>query len=258
MAFSSQTYAYSPRKTHGLEQRGRTIAIGFVGPGNDLAQGGGSVSDQNGSFGGLLLQLRLGADLSQAALAARSGVSIAAISMLERGRRHGARRGTVEALARALRLTDEERDLFLRAAEAPPTVQGGRAGLPAHPSYPQRISDDWREAHAALAAGLPKSAAAMACRGVHAVCTNGTATARKPLRELIQDFGRASTLHPTMVEWALQIRLFERTLAHALDDGLDRVTPEEAATVVAFLDELLRQAYEVPDRLARLRAGATA
>jgi len=216
------------------------------------------VSDQVGSFGSLLLRHRLDAGMSQAALAARSGVSIAAISMLERGRRHGARRGTVEALARALRLADATRDAFLGAAEAAPASHAGRGSAPAHPSYPPRIAGDWREAHAALAAGLSRAAAAMACRAVHGVCAERMATAGRPVRALVEEFGRASTLHPAMVEWAIQIRLFECPLAHVLEHGLDAVTHEEAATAVAFLDELLRLAYEVPDRLARLRAGAAA
>lgn len=216
------------------------------------------MTDQDGSFGSLLLHHRRSADLSQAALSARSGVSVAAISMLERGRRRGARKGTGEALARALRLPDAERDAFLRAADGPPSISAGRNGAPPHPSYPRAISEDWREAHAALAAGLPKAAAIMACRGVQAVCAGGQPTAARSLCELIEDFGRTSTLHPTMADWARHIGLFECTLGGALLDGLDGVAMEEAATAVAFLDELLRLAYEVPHRLARLRAGATA
>jgi hypothetical protein len=38
---------------------------------------------------------------------------------------------------------------------------------------------------------------------------------------------------------------------------LDSVTRQDAAAVIAFLDELLRFTYEVPDRLGRRRAGAT-
>jgi hypothetical protein len=76
------------------------------------------------------------------------------------------------------------------------------------------------------------------------------------LSDLIEELGKASTLHPTLVEWALQIRLFGYMLEHG-EDGLDNITREEAETVVAFLDELLRLAYEVPDRLAKLKAGTT-
>jgi predicted ATPase/transcriptional regulator with XRE-family HTH domain len=56
------------------------------------------------TFADLLRYHRLAAGLSQEALAERSEVSLQAISLLERGRRHGPRRQTVLALAEALGL----------------------------------------------------------------------------------------------------------------------------------------------------------
>jgi hypothetical protein len=178
--------------------------------------------------------------------------------MLERGKRHTPRRSTAETLAQALRLGDAVREVFLDAAETPPRAYAGRNHSPARSGYPGRITEDWREAHAALAAGLPKAAAAMARRAVYGVCVDGKATGSGYLCDLIEELGKASTLHPTLVEWALQIRLFSHTLEHPVDDGLDGVTRQEATTVVAFLDELLWLTYDVPDRLAKLKAGTTA
>ena len=216
------------------------------------------MSEEGGTFGSLLRGHRLGANLTQAALAARSGVSIAEISMLERGERVAPRRSTVEALAHALRLTDPMREVLIAAAEAHPSASAGRNRFPVHRSYPLSIGEDWREAHAALAGGLPRAAAAMAGRAVYAVCAAGGASGDRPIDELIEELGRISTLHPTLVEWAHGIRLFRCTPAQALTDEVGRVTIEEATTVVAFLDELLRLLYEMPDRLARLKAEAEA
>jgi predicted ATPase/transcriptional regulator with XRE-family HTH domain len=56
-------------------------------------------------FADLLRYHRLAAGLSQEALAERSGLSLQAISLLERGQRHGPRRQTVLALAAALALS---------------------------------------------------------------------------------------------------------------------------------------------------------
>ena len=209
----------------------------------------------NDSFGSMLRRHRLGANLTQVALAARSGLSVAAISMLERNKRLAPRRSTVDALARALRLADGMREVLIEVAEAPTALHAGRYRSPTHTTYPARIAEDWREAHAALAAGLPRAAAAMACRAIYGACVDAKATAAKCLSDLIEELGKASIAHPILVEWALQIRLFRCTPAHFPDDGIDGVTVEEAATVVAFLDELLRLVYELPDRLAKLKAG---
>ena len=46
-------------------------------------------------------------------------------------------------------------------------------------------------------------------------------------------------------------------LGHPHEDGLDSVKEEDAVGLVAFLDELLRFTYELPDRLATLKAGTT-
>jgi tetratricopeptide (TPR) repeat protein/transcriptional regulator with XRE-family HTH domain len=69
-------------------------------------------------FGALLRGHRLDAGLTQEALAARSGISAQAISLLERGARHSPRRDTVVRLGRALRLGSSQMERFLAAAEA--------------------------------------------------------------------------------------------------------------------------------------------
>jgi tetratricopeptide (TPR) repeat protein/transcriptional regulator with XRE-family HTH domain len=68
------------------------------------------------AFGELLRRYRAAAGLSQEALAARSGISADAISLLERGARTTARTSTVIRLADALRLRSPERDEFVAAA----------------------------------------------------------------------------------------------------------------------------------------------
>ena len=77
-----------------------------------------------GGFGRLLLGLRLRAGLSQEALAHAAGLSVRAVSDLERGRARGPQRRTVQALADALRLG---------AAEAAALDEAARAGRPRAP-----------------------------------------------------------------------------------------------------------------------------
>ena len=211
------------------------------------------MSDLRGPFGRLLRHHRVRANLTHEALAARSGLSVDAISMLERGTRQSPRQSTVLALAQALRLPTAAREVFLAAAESP-TVPSPPAPRPAPPTYPPTVADDWTEAHAALAAGLPKAAAAIALRAVQGVCVEKKAARGRRLYDQIEELGRAQVFHPALVDWALQIRLLETMVSRPDEDGLDAVTQEDAVGVIAFLDELLRFTYELPDRLAKLRA----
>ncbi|MBV9131141.1 MAG: helix-turn-helix domain-containing protein [Chloroflexi bacterium] len=68
------------------------------------------------TFGKLLRQLRLAADVSREALAERSGLSAKAIGALERGERSQPRKATVELLAQALDVGPSERAALVAAA----------------------------------------------------------------------------------------------------------------------------------------------
>ncbi|MFI9814464.1 ATP-binding protein [Saccharothrix variisporea] len=69
------------------------------------------------TFGGLLREYRQRARLTQEELAEGSGVSVRAISDMERGRAKGPQRRTVEALAGVLSLSDEELRQLASAAK---------------------------------------------------------------------------------------------------------------------------------------------
>ena len=61
------------------------------------------------TFGELLRQYRIAAGLSQEGLAERAGLSVRAISALERGQRHQPHPHTLRQVATALRLSAAER-----------------------------------------------------------------------------------------------------------------------------------------------------
>jgi transcriptional regulator with XRE-family HTH domain len=75
-------------------------------------------SETRGGFGRLLLDLRLRAGLSQEMLAHAAGLSVRAVSDLERGRARGPQRRTVRALADALRLDPAQAEALDDAAQA--------------------------------------------------------------------------------------------------------------------------------------------
>jgi transcriptional regulator with XRE-family HTH domain len=63
-------------------------------------------------FGDLLRRYRLGAGLTQEALAERAGISVRGLSDLERGARRAPRRDTLLRLTEALDLSEQERTVF--------------------------------------------------------------------------------------------------------------------------------------------------
>ncbi len=63
-------------------------------------------------FGDLLRRYRVGAGLTQEALAERAGISVRGLSDLERGARRAPRRDTLLLLTEALDLSEHERTVF--------------------------------------------------------------------------------------------------------------------------------------------------
>lgn len=88
----------------------------------------------DGAFGGLLRRLRHAAGLTLEELSTVSGVSVRAISNMERGESLRPQRGTVTALADALQLTGGSREELLGAARAgrrrSPTSAPGVMAMP--------------------------------------------------------------------------------------------------------------------------------
>lgn len=86
------------------------------------------------AFGELLLKFRRAAGLTQAELAEASGVSVRALSDLERGRARAAQRRSTEALADALGLLGSDRQAFLDRARQG-RLRGARPSSPLLPRW---------------------------------------------------------------------------------------------------------------------------
>src|SRR5437667_7401632 len=85
----------------------------------------------SGSFGTQLKALREAAGFTQEVLATIAGLSVHAVSSLERGERRRPQLETVRALSAALDLTDSARDALLASARAaaPRTAVDGLAAI---------------------------------------------------------------------------------------------------------------------------------
>ncbi len=97
----------------------------------------------NSDFASLLRGHRRRALLTQEKLAERSGISPAAISLLERGLTQAPQLGTVRLLSAALRLTPEEEAAFITAAQGTPRAQqvGDPASAPSTTATAARGGD---------------------------------------------------------------------------------------------------------------------
>src|SRR6187397_2059545 len=87
-----------------------------------------------GTFGPRLKALRETAGYTQEELATIAGLSVHAISALERGERRRPHADTVRALSAALDMTGEARDALMRSARAPADIMAREA--PNGPALP--------------------------------------------------------------------------------------------------------------------------
>lgn len=100
-----------------------------------------SAEHDRGGFGQLVSSLRIAAGLTQEELAERTGLSVRAVSDLERNRVARPRRETISRLAAAFGLSEPETEHF-RSAARPGTQPGVRRSLPVRPAQlPMDIPD---------------------------------------------------------------------------------------------------------------------
>jgi hypothetical protein len=81
---------------------------------------------------------------------------------------------------------------------------------------------------------------------------SAAAQAKHSLYDKLEQMSQDGSLHPSLVEWAREIRVIGNAAAHP--DALDPVSDDEAADLARLCRQLLDVIYEVPARIARNRA----
>jgi len=123
------------------------------------------------------------------------------------------------------------------------------------PDIPPQVTSAYSEGMRALSVKAARAAVVM-FRGMLAqvVADKGSAAAqaKHSLYDKLEEMSQDGSLHPTLVEWAREIRLIGNAAAHP--DALDPVSDEEAADLARLCRQLLNVIYEVPARIARNRA----
>jgi hypothetical protein len=153
-----------------------------------------------------------------------------------------------------------ERLLDAGGPGVPPTYEGlhwwptpGTADL--DPDIPAQVESAYEEGMRALSVKAPRAAAVM-FRGMLAqvVLDKGTeaAKAKHTLYDRLNQMSQDGSLHPSLVEWASEIRLLGNAAAHP--DSLEPVSEQEATDLSRLCRQLLNVIYEVPARISRSRA----
>ena len=98
----------------------------------------------------------------------------------------------------------------------------------------------------------------MCRRALQGACIDQGADGKKKLYHQIDEVIASNKVHASLKEWADAIRLVGNAGAHPGDDGLDKVTPDEAEDILAFTEEFMAMTYvareRVRQRLAARRA----
>jgi len=123
------------------------------------------------------------------------------------------------------------------------------------PAIPPEIGSLYAEGMRVLSVKASRAAVVM-FRGMLAQVVNdkgsSAAQAKHTLYERLDQMSRDGSLHPSLVEWANEIRVLGNAAAHP--DSLNPVSEQEAADLGRLCRQLLNMIYEVPARITRSRA----
>ena len=122
------------------------------------------------------------------------------------------------------------------------------------PEVPEPVASAFSEGMRALSANCPRAAAVM-FRGTltEIVRDKGGQAAQRAstLFEQLKAMEKEGTLHPSLVEWAAEIRLVANAAAHL--DELEPVEQAEAAALARLCRHLITMVYETPASIRRAR-----
>jgi Domain of unknown function (DUF4145) len=122
------------------------------------------------------------------------------------------------------------------------------------PDVPEEVGSAFAEGMRALSANCPRAAVVMLLRMLAAVVRDqGSEDAQRvsSLYGQLKAMEQAGTLHPSLVEWATEIRLVGTAGAHF--DELEPVNRAEAADLARLCRHLITVVYETPARTRRAR-----
>jgi hypothetical protein len=119
------------------------------------------------------------------------------------------------------------------------------------PDVPGEIASAFAEAGTALSANCPRASVVMARRTLEAITVDKGETIGT-LAERLEVLGTKGILHPTLSDWAKEVRVAGNLGAHF--DPIRHISSADAAQLLNFLRELLNYLYVLPAALAKRRS----
>jgi hypothetical protein len=120
---------------------------------------------------------------------------------------------------------------------------------------PEPVASAFSEGMRALSVNCPRAAAVMFRAMLAAIVRDkGSEGAQQAggLYKQLKKMAEEQSLHPTMVEWAAEVRLVGDAGAHP--ENLEPVTPAEAQDLAQLCRQMLSVVYEMPARIRRARS----
>jgi Domain of unknown function (DUF4145) len=124
------------------------------------------------------------------------------------------------------------------------------AGASFHEAIPESILSAFNEAIRALSAECPRAAAVMGRRTLEALAAD-KGESDGPLSTRLRRLADRGLLHPSLVDWANEVRLVGNSGAHF--DPLSDVSLEDARQLVELVRELAKFLYVMPFELNERR-----
>lgn len=113
---------------------------------------------------------------------------------------------------------------------------------------PLEIANVFSEATTTLMSNCPRASVVMSRRTLECI-TENFGEVKGTLAQRLSALSTKGTLHPTLSEWAKEVRLVGNTGAHY--DPKTHVTIEDAKQLLEFVREILKYLYELPADLDR-------
>lgn len=117
---------------------------------------------------------------------------------------------------------------------------------------PPAVNEDFVEAQKCYDAEAYK-ATVVICRRALETMADLQQAKGKNLFEKIEDLHNREAISKGTFEIATQVRQFGNYGAHPKDDLLSEVTPQDAAAILGITQHLLRDVYEIPEKVENLK-----
>ena len=144
---------------------------------------------------------------------------------------------------------------FLLEDDAPVWLPATAVGKD-FPDVPEHIASAADEVHRCLSIGAARAAVGLA-RAVVEATAKDKGIAKGRIGQKIDALADAGHVRPVVREAAHEVRIDGNGVAHG-DLADSRMTTDEAADVVALMDELPSEVYQAPARMARVRSARAA